>query len=136
MISIVLLVLYLAACFRVIQGISTDKSHLIERGASSSTLMWCQLSMLLFIIPLLTPFMSWPVYISESFPLPLTVLFFLPSALLANHILGSVPAGGYDYQRAASAKVREVIWVAAAGAGYFVLMAFAGVLFNSIKSAA
>ena len=92
--------------------------------------------MLLFIIPILTPFMSWPVYISESFPLPLTVLFFLPSVLLANHILSTVPAGGYDYQRAASAKVREVIWVAAAGAGYFFVMAFASVLFNFIKSAA
>ena len=136
MISIVLLILYLAACFRVVRGINTDKSHLIELGASSSELLLCQLSMLLFIIPILTPFMPWPVYISESFPLPLTVLFFFPPALLANHIVGSLPAGGYDYQRSASAKVREVIWVAAAGAGYFMAIALAGLLFSSVRSAA
>jgi hypothetical protein len=116
-IYILVVIFYFFACFKVIIGIGKNKNILIELGISSSAILTCQFCVLLFVIPIITPIFPLPVYISESVPIPLTVLFFLPAVFVAKHIKSKLPGGGYDYQRAALGKIQEVFWLAAAGAG-------------------
>jgi len=136
MLYILLVVFYFAACFKVIFGISKNRAVLVNLGIPSGMLLLCQSALLLFAIPIITPLFPWPVYISEGFPIPLTILFFLPAVLIAKHINSKLPAGGYDYQRTALGTIQEVLWLAAAGAGCILAIAIFRMALGSLSSVA
>ena len=134
MLYILLVIFYFVACFKVISGISKSKSVLVDLGISSGMLLLCQCAVLLFAIPIVTPLFPLPVYIFESFPIPLTILFFLPAVFIAKHINSKLPGGGYDYQRAALGKMQEVFWLAAAGVGCILAITIFRASLNSLSS--
>ena len=135
MLYILLVIFYFVGCFKVISGISKNKNVLVDLGIPPGMLLLCQCTVFLFVIPILTPLFPLPVYIFESFPIPLTILFFLPAVIVAKHINSKLPGGGYDYQRAALSKMQEVFWLAAAGAACILAITIFRASLNSLSSA-
>jgi len=115
MLYTLLVISYILACLRVARGTKEARAVMLERGASVDAYRLMQWCLWLFILPPLASIVPLPLSVFAAFPLPITLILFVPSLYAASLVLRAVPAGGYDYQERATDQVKEVLWVGAGG---------------------